>query len=76
MNTKIGTLSAYDFLKGLLVSMLTTTITMVYTCLEAGSIKFDWHTIGVASLCSGVGYIIKQLLTDENGQIIGQKKPV
>jgi hypothetical protein len=74
MNSTIFTLNTNDFLKGLIMAVLSSVITIVYQTVEMGSLVFDWKAIGTMALTSGLGYIIKNLLTNSTGQFLKKEK--
>ena len=45
MKSSFLSLSTKDFIKGLVVAVLTSVITIVYTSLQAGSLNFDFKLI-------------------------------
>lgn len=55
-------LNTRDFLKGLLIAVLTPVITVIIQSLEAGNLKFDWTAIGVTALSAFLAYILKNFL--------------
>lgn len=59
-----------DLLKGLVVTVFSAVITLVIEMLQAGSI--DWKAIGVTGLIAGLSYILKNLLTDNEGKLGGK----
>lgn len=63
------TLNTSDFIKGLLMAVLSTVITIVYQTVEAGSLVFDWKLIGTMALTSALAYIMKNLFTNSQGQL-------
>ena len=63
------TLNTSDFIKGLLMAVLSTVITIVYQTVEAGSLVFDWKSIGTMALTSALAYIMKNLFTNSQGQL-------
>jgi hypothetical protein len=67
MNSTFFNLNATDFIKGLLMAVLSSVITVVYQTIEAGSLVFDWKAIGTIALTSGLAYIMKNLFTNSNG---------
>jgi hypothetical protein len=69
MKSNFLSLNSKDFIKGLLVSVLTSVITIVYTSLQAGSFTFDWKAIAMAALTSALAYITKNLLTNSEDQV-------
>jgi len=72
-NSDFGKLNQFDFYKGLIVSSVSAGLNIVYQTLENGTFGVNWNTVAVVSTCSAVGYIIKNLFTDSDGQI---KKPM
>ena len=70
MNSSIFTLDNKDFIKGLLVAVLSSVVTILYNTIETGSLTFDWKAIGTMALTSALGYILKNLLTNSTGQFL------
>ncbi len=56
-------LSSKDFLRGLLVAVITAPITIILQSLNEGSLVFDWKSIGAVALAGGLSYIIKNIGT-------------
>lgn len=73
MNSTIFTLNSNDFLKGLIMAVLSTVITVVYQTVEAGSLIFDWKAIGTMALTTALAYIMKNLFTNSAGQFFGKE---
>jgi hypothetical protein len=67
MGSTIFTLNTNDFLKGLIMAVLSSVITVIYQTIEAGSLVFDWKVIGTMALTAGLAYIMKNLFTNSNG---------
>jgi len=63
------TLNTTDFIKGLLMAVLSTVITIVYQTVEAGSLVFDWTAIATMALTSALAYIMKNLFTNSQGKL-------
>ena len=61
-----------DFLKGLILAVITAVITIVYTSVQAGSLTFDWKVIGTTALSAALAYITKNLLTNNKDQFLKQ----
>ena len=70
MNSSIFTLNNKDFIKGLLVAVLSSVVTILYNTIESGSLTFDWKAIGTMALTSALGYILKNLLTNSSGEFL------
>jgi hypothetical protein len=70
MNSTLFTLDNKDFIKGLLVAVLSAVITILYNTIESGSLTFDWKAIGTMALTSALGYILKNLLTNSTGEFL------
>lgn len=75
MQSTFLTLDTKDFLKGLVLAVLTAVITIVYTSIEAGNLAFDWKAIGMTALSSALAYIMKNLFTNSNGDLL-KKDPI
>lgn len=75
MKSSLFTLNKTDFVKGLVIAVLTAVITVVYTTVQTGSFTFDWKEISVAALSAALAYITKNLLTNSNDQFL-TKDPV
>ena len=74
MNSKFLNLDSTDFIKGLIMAVISTVITVVYQTVESGSLTFDWKAIGTMALTSALAYIIKNLFTNSTGQLFGKEK--
>jgi hypothetical protein len=66
-------LNSSDFLKGLIMAVLSSVITVVYQTVEAGSLTFDWKAIGTIALTSGLAYIMKNLFTNSTGKLFAKE---
>jgi hypothetical protein len=74
MQSTFLTLNTTDFLKGLIMAVLSSVITLVYQTVEAGSLVFDWKTIGTIALTSGLAYIMKNLFTNSTGKLFAKEQ--
>lgn len=63
-----------DFLKGLVVSVLSPVFTVIIQTLEAGSLKFDWQAITITALSAFAAYILKNLLSPASVSITDVSK--
>jgi len=70
MQSTFLSLNSKDFLKGLVMAVLTAVISIVYTSVQAGSLEFDWKTIGLTALSSALAYIMKNLFTNSSGEML------
>jgi hypothetical protein len=52
-----------DFLKGLLVAVLSPVFTIIMTSLNAGELTFNWKVIGAVALAALLSYLLKNFLT-------------
>lgn len=66
--SKRGTLNTRDFLRGLLMTVVTAVLTAVGTMLEAEEFVFKWKAIAIAGFAGGVGYLLKNLASP--GEIV------
>ena len=74
MNSTFLNLNSTDFIKGLIMAVLTTVITVIYQTVEAGSLTFDWKAIGTMALTSALAYIMKNLFTNSTGKLFGKEQ--
>jgi hypothetical protein len=63
-------LNLNDWQKALIVAILTSPITLIYNSLQSGVFDFDWKKILAAALTGGIGYLLKNFLTNSQGQIL------
>jgi hypothetical protein len=70
MKSSLFTLNKADFVKGLVIAVLTAVITAVYTTVQTGTLAFDWKAISIAALSAALAYITKNLLTNSNDQFL------
>lgn len=61
-----------DFVKGLLVAVLSSVLTLVYTTIQSGSLAFDYKQILLVAVSSGLGYVLKNLFSDNQGRFLGK----
>lgn len=52
-------LQVRDFLKGLLVSVITSVLVVVQSTLDAGALTFNWKQIWMVAIGSAVAYLLK-----------------
>lgn len=68
-----------DFLKGLLMAVLTPAVVIIQQSLDLGVLTFEWKSIVTASIGGGLAYLLKNFLTPQkevtNTQSIGFPKP-
>lgn len=57
-------LTLRDFLRGAIVSILTSVYAVVKVTLEAGSLTFDWNKIATAAISGFFAYISMNFFTD------------
>jgi len=70
MKSPFLNLNSQDFIKGLVVAVLSAVITIIYNTVQAGSLTFDWKAIGTVALTSALGYIMKNLFTNSNDELM------
>ena len=71
MRSKYLTLNVKDFIRGLLIAMLTAIITGVINILDAGAV-FTWVTIEpvlIAGVSAALSYLLKCLMTNSQDQM-------
>ena len=73
MNSKFLSLNGTDFLKGLLLAVLSPVITIIIQSLNAGSLSFDWKAIATTAASAGLAYLVKNMFTNSAGQFAAQE---
>ena len=63
-----------DFAKGLIVAVLSSVLSIIYTTIHSGTLHVDWQLVFSTALTSGLGYIIKNLFTNSNGEPLTKDK--
>ncbi len=66
-------LATGDFIKGLIVAVLTAALALLVEMLKSGG-KIDLEAIGTAALLALAAYLLKNLGTDSKGEILGKFK--
>jgi hypothetical protein len=69
--SKLFSLNKEDFFKGGLMFVGSSVITAVITAINAGSI--DFKEVGRIAFVATLTYLLKNLSTDENGKVFGEK---
>lgn len=66
-----------DLFKGAVLTVLASVISVIGTCINnaivTGNIAIDWQIVFYVALSAFIGYIGKQLGTDQNGKTFGIK---
>jgi len=69
-------LNLRDFLKGLILAFITAIMTGIYELLQTGA-ALDWVTLKpvlMVSIAAALSYLIKNLFTNTDGQILTAEK--
>ena len=74
MQSTFLNLNTNDFIKGLVMAVLSTVITIIYQTVEAGSLVFDWKSIGTMALTTALAYIMKNLFTNSTGSLFAAEQ--
>jgi len=70
MKSNFLSLNTKDFIKGLLLSVFTSVISIVYTSVQMGNLVFDKKAIATTALTTALGYIMKNLLTNSEDKFL------
>lgn len=68
MNSPFLNIDFNDLGKGLILAVLTSVMTVIYTTVQTGSLSFDWKLITTTAITAALGYLMKNLLTNSKGQ--------
>lgn len=64
ITSKKFTLQWRDIVRGFIMAGLTSALFVIQQSVESGELKFNWHTIGMAAIGGGVGYLLKNWLIE------------
>ena len=70
---KVGSLVIPDWVKALIVAVLSAPVGIILDTLNTGTLVFDWKKVAIAALTGGIGYLAKNFLTGSGGQILTNK---
>jgi hypothetical protein len=70
MKSSFLNLNKTDFIKGLIMAVLTSVLTIVYNTISTGSFAIDLKAVSLAASTSAVAYIMKNILTNSNDQFL------
>ena len=73
--TRLWTVKLSDWERGFIIAILTAPLTIIYESVTATPVTlvFNWKTIIGAALAGGIGYIIKNMATGQNGKLLSNK---
>lgn len=75
MFTDLWTVKLGDWGRGLVIAIMTAPLTIIYQSLMATPVTlvFDWKAIAGGAIAGGVGYILKNMATGANGNLLSNK---
>ena len=76
MRSKLFLLNARDFLKGLVLAIITAVMTFLINELQTGA-PIDYELakrVGVTALIAFMSYVVKNFLTNSEGQLLTAEK--
>ena len=65
LTSKLWTINLWDFLQGLILSVSSSVLVIVYDTIKSGSLLFDWNEIALTALTTGLAYLIKKFATPD-----------
>lgn len=74
MNSTFLSLNKKDFIKGLVVAVLTAVISVLYSTIESGSLEFNIKSLVISALSAALAYIMKNALTNSEDQFLKKEK--
>jgi len=69
--SQLWSLTKNDYLKGLVVAVIAAVLTVILQTLQNG-LTINWNEVITVALTAGIGYILKNLATDESGKLGGK----
>lgn len=70
-NAKFLNLNKHDFLKGLLVAVITAVLTTLLQIVESGGVMLSAESLQITAkiaLTTAIGYLLKNMLTNSEGK--------
>lgn len=67
-------INVFDLSKGLIVAALTAVIVLISDTISAGTWTFNWTHIWQTGVAAAVAYLMKQLVTNNQGEILQKDK--
>ena len=68
--SKLFSLNLNDWLKGLVVAIISAVLTLLIQQLQTGNI--DWKDVAGVGAIAGMSYILKNLATSDEGKLLGK----
>jgi uncharacterized membrane protein YciS (DUF1049 family) len=68
-------LNMNDFVKGLAIVVIVSILGALNDAIQTSGLavaQYDWGSIEKVAITAGIGYLVKNLLTSENGKIFGR----
>ncbi len=75
MKSSMFRLNTRDFIKGIVVVIMTAALTLFVQLLQTKGFDLtgaDWQQIGTVAVTAAIGYLMKNLVSDENDQVLGK----
>ena len=69
--SNLWNLKQNDYIKGLFIAVITAVLTLVMQMLQNG-LSIDWKQVGLTAIIAMLGYLIKNLSTDNQGYLGGK----
>jgi hypothetical protein len=70
---KLWSLCTSDFIKGLVLTVLTAVLTIIYDSVQQGSLNFNWRMIATTAITAGAAYLLKNLATGTGGKLLSNE---
>ena len=70
MKSPFLTLNTRDYVRGLIVSVLSAVVTIMYQTIQSGSFVFDIKSIAKVGIAAALGYILKNLVTNSQDEFL------
>ncbi len=67
-------INVFDLSKGLIVATLTAIVVFISETISAGTFTFNWTSVWQTGLAAAVAYLMKQLVTNNQGELLQKDK--
>lgn len=75
MESKLFRLNSRDFVKGLVVAIITAVLVAIQNAISTHGLdfaEFNWAVIINVAITAGIAYLGKNLVSDENDKVLGR----
>ena len=70
-NSNLFKLNIQDVIKGITTAIIASVLIFIYNALTSNT-SIDWHQVLKVAMSSGLGYVLKNFFSDQEGNLLGK----